>query len=226
MAVRSIVNGKHKKHPPKMNRDRLINIIESIIPGEYQLRNQALICFLYLTGCRIEEVVRYKKNYFSKGKIKYYQDPPILGEAIKRWQVEVKDFNVSKGDNDPEELVHIILVQDVRNLKRKGEFIGNRDIPITFSKQEMYFINKFWAYACTLDDNDDLFSISRQRVFKILEGLRLYPHWLRHIRLTHLVTDYGCDTEYLKQFTGWGTERTAKEYVNLDIKDLVRRMNK
>lgn len=44
----------------------------------------------------------------------------------------------------------------------------------------------------------------------------LYPHYLRHCRATHLVTDFGFNPFQLQQYLGWSSVLPAMVYVHLD----------
>jgi site-specific recombinase XerD len=50
-----------------------------------------------------------------------------------------------------------------------------------------------------------------------------YPHLLRHFRLTHLVTVYGMDGNYLKRFAGWGDVKMASHYVSFGTEDMAKK---
>ena len=97
-------------------------IIDKIDQAE-TLRDKALISFLYLTGARIEEVVKYQKP--NKPRLpgeSYYK---LMGEPIRKKQLEFKE--------------DVILVQNVRSLKRRG--YKPRTIPIFKAEREDKLIN-------------------------------------------------------------------------------------
>jgi len=188
---------------------------------ELELRDQALVSFLYLTGCRVEECCKYIKEYLPNRTLKPMdkelgkrveveapQDRKFVGKPIQKKQIEFED--------------DVMIIRNVRILKRKQVLI--RDIPILVWEKERAFINIIREYLRTIGDDTPLFDITRQRAYQILSSVGLFPHWLRHIRATHLVRDYGFNTEHLRQFTGWTDQRPAATYVHLNIKDLVQKM--
>ena len=51
----------------------------------------------------------------------------------------------------------------------------------------------------------------------------VYPHYLRHCRLTHLVRNYGFDAMHLTEFAGWSDPKVAMVYVQLTGADLAEK---
>lgn len=227
MAVRREILDKEKQLDI-LTREELLYKILKIETGLY-LRNRALISFLYLTGMRVEECVKYivarnmKRTVIEKdinGRRIRVSRPIersiLMGLPLKKKNLEFREDN-------------ILLVKNVRILKRKkktflkGGTLLARNIPIYIHAREQPFVNFIKDYISTIDYDDFLFNIRRERVLRILAKVRLFPHYLRHIRLTHLVVDYGYDVSYLKKFCGWRTAETAENYVRLNVEDLVER---
>lgn len=67
------------------------------------------------------------------------------------------------------------------------------------------------------------FLMSERRIID-LEEFRIYPHYLRHCRLTHLVEEYGYDHIKLMQYAGWTDVRPASIYLQLDWHNLAEAM--
>ena len=63
--------------------------------------------------------------------------------------------------------------------------------------------------------------IKELRAWQIIGTAGFNPHWLRHIRLTHLETVYGLSGERLKVFAGWTDTRPAKNYMELNWGDVL-----
>lgn len=61
---------------------------------------------------------------------------------------------------------------------------------------------------------------SKQMMY--LEGFKLHPHYLRHCRLTHLVTEYDYDVVQLTQFAGWTDFTPAMIYLQLNWRNLIK----
>lgn len=171
----------------------------SAIQGSNQVRDRALAAFLFITGCRIEEVVKFcdkEKNWHS---------------PIKKTQIEMHENYFS--------------IMTVRVLKsRKNRW---KSIPIVpMDDDEKFFMNTFLVwYHIVKEPNDPLFNMTRQRAFQILSKVGLFPHLLRHSRCTILVTKFGFDSYDLQKFIGWNSIISSEPYVHLNVKDLVRKMS-
>ena len=92
---------------------------------------------------------------------------------------------------------------------------------------EKPFIDIFLEYYNSIDDPDAyLFNITRQRAYQLLEKLGIFPHLLRHARMTHLVVDYKFDIADMMKITGWKRAQTAMTYTHLNVTNLVEKMQK
>jgi integrase len=206
-----------------MPRSILLNKIREIKSP----RIQALACFLYLSACRVEEVVKLvqetklNRTIIQKEMVdgvmkKTPVAAPITerklkGEPIKKSQIEIRE--------------DVILVHNVRCLKkRKGYKL--RTIPININSMERPFIETFLEYLENVPDNGYLFDMTRQNAFTMLDRVGLYCHFLRHCRLTHLAVDYNFNSSELRQFTGWGSSFMSDHYVHLNIDNLMNKMSK
>lgn len=167
------------------------------IKSNNAVRDRALISFLFLSGCRISEVVNYKRQ----GKIE--------GLPMVKRQIELT----------PE----FIVIHDVRTLKRRKKF--NRVIPImATSEREQPFINAVMHYLITLGDDAPLFDMTRQNAFLIVERAGLFPHLLRHSRNTINMRYYNMTAYHLQRFNGWGDTRSGDSYVHLNVGDIMQTM--
>lgn len=181
-----------KRRPEKIRRPT-IRQFEAVVEGIPLLRDKAFICFLYLTGARISEIVR----------------------QIRRFQVE---FTKIEGKS-------FIMVHNVITLKRRKEIY--RDIPIPVNDFETPFLEPVIEYLRHIPSNRFLFDFSRFNGYRIIrEKTYLFPHYFRHLRLTHLVTEYGFSERDLTFFTGWADGRQATTYTHLNLKDLARKLTK
>lgn len=216
---------EQNKELPILKRYELIDKIRQLQTNNIT-RDQALVCFLYLTGCRIEEVVRFIKEKNpnrqvvqktnENGMVRSYKvNKPILertteGHPIRKKQVEIHQDT--------------IMVYGVRSLKRKKSLL--RNIPIIRNDRESWFIDTFLTHLNRLEDDDYLFDITRIRAYQILKEIGLFCHYLRHIRLSHLAMDYDFNNQEIKQFTGWTSSRPADTYVSLNVTHLTDKMRK
>jgi len=107
---------------------------------------------------------------------------------------------------------------------RKNRERTQKQIPIPIEKERdllelmLPYVNSF----TTLDTV--LFPFSDRRAYQLLSKyLDLNPHWIRHIRLTHLVTIHDLNEALLNRFAGWTDGRPAKNYLELRWKDILQK---
>lgn len=165
-------------------------------------RNAALAAFIYLTGCRISEIV---------GKTKKAKQGPV---EIRPLQVD--DIEVLPNEG-------LVLVHNVACLKRRDE-VPRRTIPIVI-ETEREFIAVFDEYFKHLQPGQPIFKITRQRAWQIMnKELGLFTHFLIHERCTHLVSYKGFTDLDLKQFRGWSNTVPAATYTHLNYRDIAAKM--
>jgi integrase len=103
---------------------------------------------------------------------------------------------------------------------RKNRKRHRKDIPIptdrTLEKEMVSFIT---SYA--LGKQGLIFPFSAVTAWLIFRKIGFNPHWLRHIRLTHMETVYGLSPERLRNYAGWTDSRPAKSYVELNYMDIL-----
>lgn len=135
--------------------------------------------------------------------------------SIKLYQIEKQDF---QGKN-------FIVIHNVQCLKRKKGNEAKRNIAINWEK-ENDFIKIMAQYFKTLPNDGFIFDISRQHAYNIIRKFEdnLFPHYFRHLRLSHLTTLYGFNSAELRQYTGWTDDKPASNYVHLNWKDTARKM--
>lgn len=164
-----------------------------IVQGIQNLRDRALIILTYLTAGRIREIVR-KKDRKS-----------ILKSDIKLTDVKERPT----------------LLINLRNQKNKNRKRKNIPVPLDL-KENAIFFNLLAPYINDLEMHEELFPISYQRAYKIIhETMGVNPHWIRHLRATHLVVKYGYKEHQLMIYMGWSDPRPAKYYVEMVWQDLM-----
>jgi len=164
------------------------------------LRDQALISLLFLTGGRVSEVLQLAKSNFTIKKKYVIVESMTVLKKYKKIDKEVIDGKV-----------HWIT----EKVKCSRTFpIGVKE-PLT-----PYFIDY-------LDNkNDKLFKIKRRRVHQIVTGLdqNVFPHWFRAQRASQLASEYGFTIHDLIDFFSWKDLNTALHYSRMGWKELAKKM--
>lgn len=206
MAIRQQLIQQHNSIPV-LERYQIIDCIKAIPNDELAYRNKALIAFMYLTGCRVEECCRYTRYVWDYNLQKVRR---VKADSLKAKQV---DWNKKEGR---------IIVHNLRTLKNRE--LHYRNIPIMINSLEEPMVRYLIAYLLKLDDESLLFQISRVRAYQILSSVGLFNHWMRHVRASHLCTDYNLNSHELRQFFGWTDDRPGSVYVHLSTKNLEDKM--
>jgi len=108
------------------------------------------------------------------------------------------------GKAPDEELENIMVIE-----------MANRD------KFERKMFELILDYISSLNDGQKLFAYTRQWGWKTLKKYGFNPHFLRHIRLTHLVTVKNFTDQKLVVYAGWTDSTPAKAYMEMSYRDLI-----
>jgi len=197
--------------------ERMLQITKSI----ENLTLRSLVALLYITGCRVSEIVRYEKLWFEReeyideitGKKKkrvLWKTRKVVASlpSIKRNQIRYED----RGDRT-------FLVITVRNLKNRKT--NEKSIPFSTSRTiNQEFLKIIDDYTETLGSDDEMFPYSRPQIeYKLKKLLPFNIHYIRDIRATHLYVLCNLKEEELKRAMGWSDLRPADRYVNLRWED-------
>jgi len=182
---------------------------------------KALAAFIYLTGARVSEIVPNKLRKWRG---------ITLGQLINGTDLIVE----SVGDKTFWVLQNI-PVEKIRDrnpfTKRKNiKGIKFRNIPInlesSFDFTEIvtnWIESEFDEVNRKPTPNTVLFPYTRQWVqYNLNHFMGIFPHYLRHLRLTHLVQDYGISDAHLQLITGWDSTTTAMHYRHLNWRDVAK----
>lgn len=190
-----------------------------------KLRDRALVCFIYMSGCRISEVVGCKKivKQYQKENGKFLVDEKRKRVYDYLLNKTIPVIPLTKESIEIMEDKQLMLIHEVPCLKRLKE-LPKRYIPV-FIPIVKEFYDIFMEYYKTLQAGDRLFNITRQRAWQIIHNKLGLPnsHFLIHERVTHLVVQEGFSDQDLKQFRGWSSTLPANSYVHMRWQDLARK---
>jgi hypothetical protein len=181
---------------PILDRDKLLIMMKQT----YTLRIRALYCFLYLTGCRISEVLGHiKTTNFEMADLEghdflYINRIPVLKK--RKAMVRQVAVNIDRERDFVEPLMeYVLFVSEKRD----------ENVPL-------------WNLSST-----HAYRFMREITCKEYpEGL--FNHFFRHQRLSHLVLYYGFNQNELKEFSKHTNITNLDFYVHLSNKDIARKM--
>ena len=114
----------------------------------------------------------------------------------------------------------------VRTLNKKNKKRKTKRQPIPIEKEYVLY-KHLRNYLNSLEEDERVFDFKGQRATQIINEVTGWNvHFIRHIRLTHLVTLYDFNEQNLVRFAGWTDSRPAKHYMELSPKDLFREFYK
>lgn len=195
------------------------------------LQERALFILIYLTAGRLTEVIRkrylYKNRYLRETYIDQFgkshnriarnkNGSPII---IKRTKIELNYLGIRKKDLIfTEKKGKRLMVVSMQN--RKSKQFKRKNIPIPIEKEQK-LVQMLVDYIKPLPDEASLFNFGRSKAQRIIAKTGMNPHFLRDIRLTHMVTMYDFNTYQLVKFAGWKDPRPSERYVRLTYSDLI-----
>lgn len=173
-----------------------------ILDTTYKIRNyrsRALYVLTYLTAGRISELIRYQ----------FYKDKKNIHPSIRRKEI---NFTEKHGRD--------VMLINIRNEKSNKRKVKTIPIPMD-SDFHKKLINSIMPYLQEKELDEELFPFKYQYAYqKILKPI-CNPHWLRHVRLTHLVTYHGFSDLLLQRYAGWTDTRPAGIYSELRWGDIL-----
>jgi len=176
---------------------KLVEIIGGIEIDE----ERCLVGLCYLTGGRISEII---------GSNRYHRNM----DAIKRNQFQIDTIDG-----------HKILKITIRTLKKRGENKNTsfRVIPIPLDIQiNKEILRLIWSYIKEFNPQEELFDFKYTKALRIIKkNTGWNPHWIRHIRTTHLLSVYRFKEEKVRIYMGWSDLRPLARYSELKWVDIV-----
>jgi integrase len=182
---------------------------------------------MFLTGCRVSEIVGIKRNRDGRSKpFRIYKSGDWMSKPLTIGQVKL----IERKDG-----IKFIRFENLPVLKKKlGTRINMdfkevsstmyRDVMLPYNTEE-FFIKQLYRYLKTIDtSNPDrvIFPFSRVMAWKIIYTLgfgNVYPHFFRHVRATDLARTYGLDGTSASRFFEWKSSAQFDRYshVSADV---------
>jgi len=175
------------------------------------------------------------QNSLKKGKIPSENDIKVVAANIHSVKTralfimlyltagrvtELVDGNVKKSDIQLK-YKNNRAVMLIKMPNRKHKTRHWKDIPIPLDKEGV-LIKLLNEYLKTRYTDDKLFEFGKIRSYQLIRAATGWNnHWLRHLRLTHLVLNYDFNEQLLVRFAGWTNSLPAKEYMELRWTDIL-----
>ena len=118
-----------------------------------------------------------------------------------------------------------MVIYNLPCLKRRKGNEANRNIAVNIER-EKEFIEILIKWINKVEMDDYIFNIGRKQAYVIVRKFKdeLFPHYFRHLRCSHLTTQYGFSSADLRQYTGWTDDKPAAQYVHLNWREVARKM--
>lgn len=199
-----------------LNRAEVKRLITQDIKNPH---TRALACVLYLTGCRISEIVGRSipitQSYTYKGVTKEYMMKIVPG---------LKKSQLVRESEDGRETWKF---RDLAVLKRRAKI--HRDIYV--SPEDDDLVDVINEYATRKQAGDLLFGFGRKHAWYLMNRAfgkdssgtlkrPLWNHFWRHQCATSKVKEEGFDALALVNFMEWGNMQHAQRYVSMSKKDI------
>lgn len=226
-----------------LKKESIPSIDELIIKAESinDIRKRALFILAYLTAGRLQELCRYKEFKLIRFCPRCKSSEIIKGNGgfkcptckIRFSGKITKTKKIPTGKIEPsikKKDISIVTLNDRKVLKiylrnEKNKTRVNKEVPIPLDKpQNILLYDLLVEYINPLDLNDELFPFNYQRANDLLEETGFNPHFIRHIRATHLVTIFDFNEFELMKYMGWTDPRPAKHYLELKLSDVLRKL--
>ena len=179
------------------SQEKIVEEISKIDNIKYRAFNASL----YLTCGRIGEITRNKFH------------PNRLGLIKSRLQL-------NEFEGQPFLTIKLRNQKATKKSKRWKIIPINLDHPID-GKLAKYIIEYAELYT---NDKEPLFKFGINRGYQIVSKyMNMNPHYLRHVRLTHLCHQRGYSDHELMKVAGWSDARPSSTYVETRWQDVARK---
>ena len=195
-------------------------------------RNSVIIKTLYLTASRCDEfttklcpadvgVTR------ALGKLVTVDLQKIIVPNIQYKDKEkIEAVDPRLGKQPPKDLINILLIKIPVLKQRKRKKDPQRETPQKYKIVALPIVRDFEPWVFDLaeyikEQNELCFHLTRQTVLKIVKKeLGYHPHHLRHIRVSHLINNYGFTGEQISLVTGWSM-RTGFGVIGQNVSGMI-----
>ena len=110
-----------------------------------------------------------------------------------------------------------------RLCNRKNPKRNIKDIPIPYDREKV-LLDMVLGWLDNFEMDSLLFPFTKTRGYQIIKKeAGMNPHWIRHLRLTHLAVYYDFNDQLLVKFSGWSDSRPSKEYMEIKWKDILQK---
>ena len=196
------------------------------------MQEKVFFSMAYLTAGRVSEIVGVKylrKNHYkleeeskhglpSLKVAKNKNGSPVIAkvERIEHNYPGVRAVDIEFGQVEGKNIMYVNLQN------RKNKRVKRKILPIPVHL-EQDFVKLIRLYIADMPPESPLFDFCIRTGQRMLEKIDMNPHYLRDIRLTHLVQIYDFNTFELIKFAGWKDARPAEHYVRLRVTDLINK---
>jgi len=210
----------------------------------------AFAAILYITACRIHEVLNYKYKYFDENTKKMIvtniQYPGIRVKDLQYiWKTSKNETTSVAGEKQITEETtptHLIIRSRVEKLK-KGKLEWKQG-NVVLNEKNVYaplilIIDNYVNEVCrkplhefTSDDyiiygDSVLFTFSYEYANRIIRrcfGEEANMHWIRLVRIKHLIDYHGYKFNDLQQYIRWKSIESSLAYTKVSNEDLLQKM--
>ena len=181
-----------------------------LIGQEYEENTpRFLFYWLYLTGQRITEALRTKKSDLEfvneNGKKTIVVNSITLKNRVKPFRI------IPIPVYGEEEKMAKYVLKNIYHLKPKEKLFN-------FTRMTA------WNYLSQVTINIPAILPNNREIINL--DLRIYPHYLRHCRATHIAKKPNCTVSHLMQFFGWSRSNVANTYISFNWRDLSKLFEK
>lgn len=113
----------------------------------------------------------------------------------------------------------LLLIENMKNSKNRKKKFKDIPLPLDEHKPLMDFLLTYLE-ARKGKRLFDFYTVSRAEQL-LNEAVGMNPHFIRHVRLTHLAKYKQFDPMQLMKFAGWTTTDLVDRYINYNWRDLV-----